>query len=409
MEIKTDGVLFDYLGTDIKVGKPENDPPAPSEPPADPADPAVAQKLEELSGKSPEELSDEDKAFLEANKPKDPPNPDDPPTDPSTDGGDDDGDDELTDEQIQELRDKPEEELTDEEKAILAEIDKPFIAQLSEAVGFTPAEGKEYSDDSEGLQEFARDYASALTQKELDGFMEQNPEVFEFYEARKAGMTADQYMQKLGGYEIALTNITEETPETIQEEVLRTSYAYKGYEREDIEILVQKAKDEGKLLEEATKGGKHVQKAYKDEMAQIKAQNEAQEKAELAKRKEFWDNATAAIKDGNLGGAIIPDNEKDEFLKYLTVRGEDGLTAKDKKRASLTPKDIMKIEWAIYKDFKGIGPSSASKKLSFNDLGSKGNRQQRLGNDGKPAGGPPKSISLKEMAKKLKDMEARAK
>ena len=398
MDIK-DGMLFDYLGTDVQVGKLEDTPPA-QDPPADPA---VAERIQQLQETPEDELTDEDKVFLEKNKPADPPAT--PPSD-----GEEEEEEGLTDEQIEALREKPEEELTDEEKEILADVDKPFIAKLSETVGFKLPEGKEYSDDSEGLKEFAQDYAASISQKELNTFMESNPEVFEFYEARKAGISAEQYMQRLGGYEVALTNITEETPETIQEEVLRTSYAYKGYEREDIEILVQKAKDEGKLMEEATKGGKHVQKAYKEEMAEIKAQNEAAEKAQIEKSRAFWNEASKTIKAGDLGGAIIPDNEKDEFFKYLTVRDENGMTAKDKKKSQLTPKDIVKIEWAIYKDFKGIGPSSTSKKLSFNDIGSKtGNRQKRLGGSAPPATGGGKVLTLKDMAKKIRGMEAGAK
>lgn len=391
-------MVFDYLGTDVQVGKPEDI--KRTEEPINLSD-EDKNRFEELQSVEEDDLSEEDKKFLEKVKPLIEKNSK---GGQQTGEGDDDGDDggddpQLTDEEIEALRNKPEEELTDEEKQILEDLDKPFIAKISEAVGFQLPEGKEYSDDTEGLSEFAKDYANSIAEQEINNFMETNPEVFDFFEARKAGMSSEEYLQRLNGYEQATVKITDDTPEAVQEQVLRTSYAYKGYDKEDIDVLIQKAKDNGNLLEEATKGSKFVQKAYKEEMQAIKQQNEELEAERIKKNKAFWSEATKVIQSGNLDGAFIPETEREKFFNYLTQKDENGLTEKDKKRKALTPKEIMKIEWAIYNNFEGIGGSSKDrKKVSFSDMtGGSVNRKNRMQSSKKQSGGQAKTLTLKEM------------
>ena len=225
-------------------------------------------------------------------------------------------------------------------------------AELIETLGFEGLNPEDYTDDISGLRKLVEDGSHLLAEQNNKALFDQFPEVEQFYDYVSKGGDPGRFHEMTRQIvEYDQIQITDDN-EHVQERVVKESLQYQGYEKEDIETMLERYKASGILKDQASLALKGLQKAVK---AQKEYELEAATKAEEARKeeaKQYWTNVKETIKSSDsFKGISIPTKEKDAFFEYVSKPVKEGYTQRDLDALEMGLEEKIAVDWLLFKKF----------------------------------------------------------
>lgn len=211
----------------------------------------------------------------------------------------------------------------------------------------------------------------------------------------------EQELQSFKDFEIS-----DETEDSILENIYRSALNVKGIVGEEQEELIENAKDSDRLLDKA-KTAKDFLVQNEDKLieqnkqAEIKANKEA-EKANLETQKIIQEKLTSKT----LLSYKLSDADADKLKKAIYDTDEEGLTERDKAWSKLSVEEMMFIDYLILNKFKPLGIKTDEKEKTFLRIKSKSEKENKkekpdLDGSGRAGGSAKiKFTSIKDVLRK---------
>jgi len=226
------------------------------------------------------------------------------------------------------------------------------VIQLNgvEILDETTGKPKVYEDSVQGLLEYAKDFAVHQVKESQIQFFKQYPQAKELAQhLAKGGSEEEFYKIKTSSWK----NYTLDTSNEAQlSEVITKDLIAKGHSKEEAAELVALYKDSNKLEE---KGKTALDNRRKDEAAlDAKKEAEGKQKAiEYQTRIEnYWKEVSDVVKKGALENIIIPENDKEGFLKYISLAvDKQGRSQYDLDEMSDKTESDLQYKYLRYKKF----------------------------------------------------------
>lgn len=277
---------------------------------------------------------------------------------------------------------KPENEEKTEDKTKVEEEVITIKDQLIQESGleFEEDELKDIDFESvSGIAQFTKVIAKKNTQNYLDEFFDAQPDVWEYSQHLKNGGTREEFFSPNN---IDFDTITLDAKnDVLSEKIYRMQLSTQGIADDEINDMVDLAKDKAKLFDKATKGLEYLKNNKVAIEAQRIAKVEADKKIEKDNTKKYWDSITSTIKTGKLNGVAIPEVKQNEMIDYYTKVNDKGQTKHDIKVASLSLEQKVLLDYIIMNDFKNLG-NTPVKVQQIKDLVNQGkDRKDRSGSN----------------------------
>ena len=209
---------------------------------------------------------------------------------------------------------------------------------------------KVYEDSIQGILEYTKDVAEfQIKQSQLE-FFKKYPQVTELAKhIANGGSEEDFYKQKAASWKNFNLDITNENQLV---DVITKDLLAKGFSKEDAAEMVTLYKDSNKLEE---KGKIAVESRRKEEerLEVEKQQKIKQQQIEQDKKIEaHWKEVSEVVKKGKLDKIVIPESDKDGFLKYISISvNEQGYSQYDLDEISDKLESDLQYKYLRYKKF----------------------------------------------------------
>lgn len=316
------GVQTPFEGDDPETPPAQDDPKKSAQPkPRDPAEPEDPESGDDPDPEDPD--ADEDPET----------DPEDPETPPSEDPEDPDQDD------PDEGDDPPDE-------------DKRVVDELIELVGFEDINPEDFDDSVEGLGKLIQTSAEKLAKQQWDSALEDYPDVKEYFDYVQNGGDPDKYHEVRGQMVDYETMTIEEDNEAQQETIVRKAFESDGYEKEEIDNIVDKYKAGGILKDQAELALKGLRREAKKQKDALTAQQAATRAEQEKQMQEFWENVETTLKETDqFKGITIPKAERNDFFDYISKPVKDGFSQRDLDVQELGLEEKIAIDYLVFKGF----------------------------------------------------------
>lgn len=294
--------------------------------------------------------------------------------------------DELSEEdqvKLKEIQAKEEDQLTDEEKEFLEKhAPTPTLIDsikddFEDLVG-EPIEG-EFENNNEGAKNLVSIAATKIATNLVKEHFTKNPEFAKVYNhIITEGRSLDTLLKKevkpdflsIELKDISDTNNEEENNKIIenQKKVISNYLEKKGNSPDDIKIILEAHETNNKLFDKAKEAKQALVTDY-EASVKIALEQEEQEKIAAAEKvKEQWDTVNKIISTNTFDrGLKIPVTDIKAFKEALFNRDVRGISLMDQKRAKLSLADRVLLDYFIWKDFKvkGLDSKKSNTSLDF--------------------------------------------
>lgn len=287
----------------------------------------IAEKVEALNKKKPEELTDEEKRFIADNAPVD----------------DDD---------------------------VLSLIKKDYEAELGMQI-----QGQ-YTKDTDGLKRFVADVAKIKSEKAIEEQLAGNPRLKEMYQhfvvEKRSPETFVQRHAQPAFKSIKIEQVsdvddtkTKEVKIANQKAIAEMYFQARGIAKDDYEPLVASLEETGKLFEKSKAYKSELDNAYNQQLQQVLAQEAEAVKAEEQAIEATWNKVRDTLKTGKVGNYGIPTADLADFTAaVLNPINDKGVTRMDVIRAEKGQnlETMLLLDYLLYKglDIKSLVPLSES-------------------------------------------------
>lgn len=260
------------------------------------------------------------------------------------------------------------EETVDETEETTEEVEEeelpPLVVEVREKIGLEilDEEGKpkEYEDTTDGLIALISDViettrTTTLEEAKNDFLGNVKPVIKEFYNHVEAGNDPESFFTDPLN-DIMNVIINEDDVDTAKKIISLRAKTLSGFDDEETKDLIAGLEASNKLIERSKKDLGILQQAKTDNdkaKAEIVKQNiAAQEKA----AQEELELVTTTIKNGVINNIEIPLQERESFLKYITVPTKDGRTQAEIDMATGGINNFLRDAFLNYKkgDLKSI-------------------------------------------------------
>lgn len=300
--------------------------------------------------------------------------------------GEEGDDNELSEDEInsklEELNSKKPEELTEEDKKFLDKYESPeeivVVKKELEGTFGVKLEG-DYSNGVDGLKSIVKDAVPQLVKQTFIESLQQIPYMKEFYEHVTQGKSIDTFLlqntqpdvSKIDIKEVTATMSDTEKLEALntQRTLLHQELMEKGMSKKDADDFVKFQEDTGKLFERAKEAKNNLvalDKQKREEL--IKQENEA-----LAQREkdvqEIRKQAESIIDSNNFDGLQIPVEDIKKFKEAVFKPIDDkGNTLLAYKYSKLSLGKRLIIDYLVANDLKtkGLTQKKVEEQFSFN-------------------------------------------
>lgn len=269
---------------------------------------------------------------------------------------------------------------------------------------FGEVEG-EFEESTDGLKEYFKKVTPLLkAEGEKEGIQklfQELPVVQELVTHLAAGYGIESFQKKFEAFDYTKLEVKEDDKE-LQEKLYRAALKAKGNTDDDIEDLVETAKDGGKLFDKAKTSITVLDGIEKAQIENIKKAEKVQSDAIAKEETETLQQIDTILKSGNLAGVKLSAEEIKELRAFGTVADEKGLTERDKKWNALSLEQMLLLDKIVMSDFKGLGVSitpSNAKVKSLKDLKDKGAANKKIDLNTSSSGNTP--ASFKQDTRKL--------
>lgn len=211
---------------------------------------------------------------------------------------------------------------------------------------------KEFEDSEEGLVELAIEAANKRFEQEVEQFSKENPDAHKFFEYLKAGGNPADYI-KVMAPEINYLSVTEVKDEDValQERLVRDSLLSVGEDEAAISEAISEYKASGVLKSEARRALGRLQRDQKEEQDSIVQTQKEHRESIVKKNQEYFEARRAEVeKAKDILGFPITEKDKVPFFEFIKP-DEEGRTAYAKNIESLTPQQVLAIQYLVFKKF----------------------------------------------------------
>lgn len=265
-----------------------------------------------------------------------------------TDDSDDEESDEVNDEVNDDEGDEPdpdtgEEPDEDEEPASIVET---VITSLGYEFSDEELEGLE--DSEEGLTKLVDVASKKASEDRFNQMIESSPNVKALYDFEQAGGDPQAFAEAFyPDTDYNKVDVPEEDVDT-QKSIIRESLKNKGLSNERINRNLQAIEDSGNLLDEAKDSLSDLREMQEQRKQQIQestkqAQQEAREQAER-----MWNKVEDTVRTGNLSNIPLPKKQQNEFLEFIQVNPETGMSKRDEAIASMSIDEQLALDAIVF-------------------------------------------------------------
>jgi hypothetical protein len=246
---------------------------------------------------------------------------------------------------------EPEKKEPEQEVSIIDEFQQKYgVVELPD--------GEKFDESTEGLMDyFDAVLPSIRTEAKREGIgelFEQAPILGELAQHLADGYGFDSFRKKFEAFDYSKLEVKEDDTK-LQEQLYRDALKVKGTDPDDIEELVNGAKDGGKLFERANKAKDYLDKQQQAQIAEIQKQEKAANEAFVKQQQETIKEIDGILKTGKIAGLPF-DPTKITSLKqaYRTVDNK-GVSALQEKWNNLTLEQQILLDMIVNNDFKDLG------------------------------------------------------
>jgi len=259
------------------------------------------------------------------------------------------------------LKDKKKEEKKDEKKDDDDdEIEDAVLGTLQTEFG--ELEGLEIEEDDDDLDKMKK-YISKrdevlIPKTKKEGVLElfeQLPVVKDLVEHLVAGYGVESFRAQIQqDAEYKMIDI-ESADDAVLEKIYRDSLKARGTEEEEIEELVETAKDNGKLKDRSKKGQDYLKSQSDKKIEERKLIEKAESDQQKKDEKEFVDTITSFVKDQKIGNIKLTAEQTKTFESHMFGVTTEGKSVRDVRWSQLTPEKLALLDYIIASDFKDLG------------------------------------------------------
>lgn len=230
------------------------------------------------------------------------------------------------------------------------------VQELAQEMGIELGEDEEFEDSIEGVKKFTVKAAEELATAQLENIFEQLPDVKEYMQFRINGGDPKEYQKASTATDYEALEIGEDDTST-QKMVIREHLVREGYEKEEIQEMLEDFEDTGMLFKQSKRYQKRLITADKKaKEALVENQRIEAEKQEKQNQK-TWKEIKEIVDGGELQGVVIPKTDQKGFMDWMSKPVDDkGNTARTLEKAKMSREQMLTIEYLVYK------------KLNLNDL-----------------------------------------
>lgn len=215
----------------------------------------------------------------------------------------------------------------------------------------------EFEDSLDGLLDFTRSAIPVAAEAMINELFDKYPDAEKLIQHLDAGHSIDTFSKMYQKPEYVKVEISATTDPKILESVMRQDLTERGYIKEDIDGIVNMAKDTKVLFDRAKKAQEAIDARHQ---ASVKSQMEAeaiQNANDAKKAQEAAKKAQDIIESGKLPNSIIPDSDKKAFRDFIFSANDKGVTARDEAISNLTTEEMLYLDYIIFKG--GTKPKQA--------------------------------------------------
>jgi len=218
---------------------------------------------------------------------------------------------------------------------------------------------KVYTDNDEGVMDFATDVANDMNEEWKEAFFAQNAELQDVSKHLLGGGTMADYEASVDYSDIDTTKLSA----TEQEAYVRKSLQISQLPADQVDSIVQMYKDGNALGKQVDAAIANLTKHEADKSTNATAAYEAQIEANNAAADKYWNEVDAIVEKGDLAGISVPKAEKSAFTTYLSAPvNKKGQSQDMLDESSATEQQKLAAAYIRFKkyDYSTLGKGQAS-------------------------------------------------
>lgn len=241
---------------------------------------------------------------------------------------------------------------------------------------------KTYEDTVQGVLQYSKDVALLEAKNAQKEFFDRLPQVKEFAQhLLNGGKEEDFYKTKTASWKNFILDTANEAQLI---DVITKDLISKGQTKEEADEIVILYKDSNKL-EEKGKAALESRKKAEEVLEKQKLEKAEKDRQEYqTKVEQYWKGIETVVKTGKLNNIVIPEADKDNFLKYISVAvDKSGNSQYDLDEATAKPEDDLQYKYLRFKKFdlsKLVKNAAATEKVK--SLRDRMKREQGTNNGG---------------------------
>lgn len=213
---------------------------------------------------------------------------------------------------------------------------------------FSDEELEGLEDSEEGITRLVEIASRKASEDRFNQMVEASPNVKALYEYERAGgdpqAFAEAFYPDVDYNEVQVQKDDVDT----QKSIIRESLKSKGLSDERIKRNLQAIEDSGNLFDEAKDSLSDLQTVQQQRREQIredteKAQREAREEAE-----QTWQKVEETVKKGNLKNIPLPKKQQGEFLEFIQVNPETGMSPRDEAISKMSLEEQLTLDAIVF-------------------------------------------------------------
>jgi len=227
---------------------------------------------------------------------------------------------------FEELKDKREEDLTDEDKSFLDKYtEEPFIDSIINEIGYKP-EGKVFSDDKDGMIEYIKSLQEKAKSTAMEDVRKSEPEIvsrFKYFTEELGGDPREFLNTMYPAKDYSEIELKEEDVNA-QKEIIREHGQIAKRTKENIEKEIDRLEEHGLLFDTSIDRQSELKEFSREAKENLIANQQEIQKAQAKEIEQYWDVRKDSLrkKETLELGIPIPTEKKEVFHDYRSLNAD---------------------------------------------------------------------------------------
>lgn len=246
----------------------------------------------------------------------------------------------------------------EDDKTATVIAEDSILNLLATEFGEVELEQDEATDDSDGVINYFKKREERIIpeykKQGIQELFEALPLVREFAEHINNGLGVESFKAERQPQEFKEVNI-EEAETDVLESVYRNALKAKGTDDEEIEELIETARDSNKLKDRAEKAQKYLKTQHEERIENQKTKEKAESKAIEDAELETAKAVKEVLKNKKIGNISLTQEQTTKLENHLFGKAADGSSTRDTKWANITLEQQLILDYIVANDFKDTG------------------------------------------------------